>query len=72
MFRIKSHTSTPVIDLTGPQGNAFVLIGYAKTWAKQLNMDWPALQKELMSSDYETLLNTLEHHFGNYVIFERN
>jgi hypothetical protein len=48
-----------------------VLIGYAKTWAKQLNIDWPTLQEELMSSDYETLLDTLEHHFGQYVIFER-
>jgi hypothetical protein len=24
------------IDLTGPEGNAFVLIGYAKQWFKQL------------------------------------
>ena len=24
------------IDLTGPEGNAFVLIGYAQTWGRQL------------------------------------
>jgi len=71
MFRDKQAGVQPVIDLTGPDGNAFVLMAHAKVWAKQLNMDWPKLQEELMSSDYETLLATLEEHFGDYVIFER-
>lgn len=71
MIRDKQAGGKPVIDLTGPQGNAFMLIGQAKIWAKQLGLDWPKLQEELMSSDYETLLETLEEHFGDYVIFER-
>ena len=27
------------IDLTGPDGNAFVLMGHASKWAKQLGLD---------------------------------
>ena len=27
------------IDLTGPEGNVFVLMGYAKQYAKQLELD---------------------------------
>ena len=34
------------IDLSGPEGNAFVLIGYAGKWAKQLSLDSKAIQAE--------------------------
>jgi hypothetical protein len=35
MIRKKQENYGPyVIDLTGPQGNAFVLIGYAKQFAR--------------------------------------
>lgn len=70
MFRDKVD-SQPVIDLTGPRGNAFVLIGAARQWARQLGLDWAPIAEELTSGDYEHLLATLEQHFGNYVIFER-
>jgi hypothetical protein len=56
------------IDLTGPEGNAFVLIGYASKWAKQLSLDSKAIQAEMMSGDYENLLNVLEKYFGDYII----
>ena len=29
----------PIIDLAGPDGNAFMLIGKAKSFAKQLGLD---------------------------------
>ena len=56
------------IDLTGPEGNAFVLLGYAGKWAKQLSLDSKAIQAEMMSGDYEHLLSVLEKHFGEYII----
>ena len=56
------------IDLSGPEGNAFVLIGYAGKWAKQLSLDSKAIQAEMMSGDYENLLNVLEKYFGDYII----
>lgn len=61
-------TKTIEIDLTGPEGNAFVLIGYAGKWAKQLGLDSKAIQAEMMSGDYENLLNVLEKYFGEYII----
>ncbi len=55
------------IDITGQDGNAFSLIGYAKSFAKQLNMDGNAITKEMMAGDYEHLLDTFEKHFGSFV-----
>jgi hypothetical protein len=56
------------IDLSGPEGNSFVLLGYAGKWAKQLSLDSKSIQAEMMSGDYENLLNVLEKYFGDYII----
>ena len=61
----------PEIDLTGPDGNAYVLMGMAKGWAKDLGKDWKPIQTEMMSGDYENLLAVLEREFGECVIFYR-
>lgn len=60
-----------VIDLTGPDGNAFALLAYAKGYAKQLKLDWPAIRSEMTSSNYENLINTFDKYFGEYVDLER-
>jgi hypothetical protein len=59
------------IDLSGPEGNAFILIGYASKWAKQLGLDSKAIQAEMMSGDYEHLLSVIEKYFGEYVVMYR-
>lgn len=59
------------IDLTGPEGNAFVLIGYASKWAKQLGLDSKKIQEEMTSGDYENLVGVIEKYFGNYVTLYR-
>jgi len=66
MIKSKSEMHSE-IDLTGPQGNAFFLIGSAKKWAKQLGLDANEIQKDMMSGDYEHLLSVIEKHFGDYV-----
>jgi hypothetical protein len=72
MIRSKEESSGPVIvDLTGSEGNAFVLLGYAKNWSKQLGLDWNQVRTEMTSGDYENLLNVLEKYFGEYIILER-
>jgi len=59
------------IDLTGPDGNAFVLIGLASKWSKQLGLDSKKIQEEMTSGDYENLINTIEKYFGQSVILYR-
>jgi hypothetical protein len=69
---IKSKKSTGIeIDLTGPQGNVFFLIGTARNLAKQLGMDSASVQKEMMSGDYENAVNVFDKHFGSFVTLYR-
>lgn len=68
---ISQKTTQVEVDLLGPDGNAFVLIGKARAWAKQLGLDPGAIEREMTSSDYEHLVQTLEKHFGDYVVFYR-
>lgn len=58
------------IDLSGPDGNAFVLLGIAADLAKQLGWDRArtnALRSEMTSGDYENLLTVFDREFGDYV-----
>jgi hypothetical protein len=72
MIRDKKPQSEIVIDLTGPQGNAFFLLGYAKKLAKQLDFeDVEGLLDDMQSSDYEHLIQVFDEHFGDFVILER-
>ena len=72
MIREKQQNKGPiVIDLTGPDGNAFVLLGKAKNFAKQLNFDDKKIIDEMTSGDYEHLLKTFDRYFGSFVILER-
>jgi len=72
MIREKQPQNGPiVIDITGPDGNAFALMAYAKRFAKQLELDGSAIIEEMMSGDYENLLQVFDSHFGDFVILER-
>lgn len=59
------------IDLTGPEGNAFFLIGTANRLSKQLGFDGKEIQTEMMGGDYEHLVNTFDKYFGDFVILYR-
>ena len=62
------------IDLTGPDGNAFVLLGYARTFAKQLGYDEDRIERiieEMTLTDYEGLLYTFDREFGDFVTLWR-
>ena len=75
MIRNKVPKEGPlIIDLTGPEGNAFVLMGYAKRYAKQLGMSGANAERivyEMQSGDYENLINVFDKHFGDFIILER-
>ena len=71
MIRTKQAPKEIVIDLTGPDGNAFVLMGTAVNLAKQLGKDGKAIREEMMAGGYEHLLSVFDREFGDYVILER-
>jgi hypothetical protein len=58
-----------VIDLSGPAGNAFALMGTAQNLAKQLDMDAREIINEMRAGDYNHLLTTFEKHFGSIIEF---
>jgi hypothetical protein len=61
----KSKLKKREIDLTGPQGNAFCLIGIARNWGKELGKDTKAITTEMMSGDYENLVCVFDREFGD-------
>lgn len=60
-----------VIDLTGPEGNAFTLLAYARRFARQLNLNGDQITTEMMSGNYDHLVATFDKYFGDHVILER-
>ena len=75
---IKSKENKPKrnieIDLTGPQGNAFYLLGLANRWAKELQF-CDSYREEMLekmkSSDYENLIKVFDDEFGSIVTLYR-
>ena len=67
----------PVIDLTGPEGNAFALLGFAQKFQKDIKrvdsdfVSFDIIKKEMLSGDYENLIQVFDKYFGNYVDLER-
>ena len=71
----EERQSTPIeIDLTGPDGNAFVLLGYAHRLCKELGYDKDKTERiieEMTLTDYEGLLYTFDREFGMLVTLWR-
>lgn len=62
------------IDLTGPEGNAHVLLGYAQNLGRQLGWNKRSINlviELMLLGDYENLINVFDHHFGDFVILYR-
>ena len=58
------------IDLSGPEGNAYALLGYVNTFGKQLNMPLKIrkdIQATMMLGSYDDLIKTFDIWFGDYV-----
>ena len=62
------------IDLTGPEGSAFVLMGYARRWGRQLGYSEHKIKcivDEMRLTNYEGLLHTFDREFGDFVTLWR-
>jgi len=61
------------IDLRGPSGNAYSILGMAKNLCNQLEeadpekYEWKRIQSEMQDSDYNNLVKTFDVYFGDYV-----
>jgi hypothetical protein len=63
-----------VIDLTGPQGNAFYLLGLAVKLCNQIGFSGLATQgilEDMKNGDYEHLITRFDYHFGELIDLER-
>jgi hypothetical protein len=67
---IKTHKSVE-IDLTGPDGNVFYLIGQGRNFCKQLGLDQDEFTKQMMSGDYENSVKVFDEYFGDFVTLYR-
>ena len=67
-------SSGRVIDLQGPQGNAFALMAYADDFLRQMGRrdEFNAMRSEMMSGDYNKLIGIFEKNFGEYVTLVGN
>ncbi len=72
-IRKKQKQDKIVIDLTGPQGNAFYLLAVVKktfdrSSAHELGK---SICDEMMKGDYEHLVKTFDLYLGEHFILER-
>lgn len=67
----KKRKGPAIIDLTGPEGNAFSLLSVAYRSARQLGLNTEQVLSEMKSGDYEHLVTTFDRYFGDYYILER-
>jgi hypothetical protein len=59
------------IDLTGPDGNAFALMGYAKKAARALDyteVEQKELIDDMTNGDYDHLKKVFRKHFSEYYV----
>ena len=66
---------TPIeVDLTGPKGNAYYLLGLAENLGKQLGYDAKRRERihmHMTMVDYECLLQAFDKEFGTLVTLWR-
>ena len=55
------------VDLKGPDGNAYVLMGLATNLCKQLEKDPKPILERMRSGNYQNLLKVFDGEFGEYV-----
>ena len=63
-----------VIDLTGPEGNAFYLLGLAVKLCNQIGFSGLSTQgilEDMKNGDYEHLITRFDYHFGMIIDLER-
>ena len=76
MIRQKQNSDKMIIDLDGPDGNAYNLLGVANNLMRRgfgrnaLGRDISEVLNEMTSGDYKNLVRVFDKYFGDMVILE--
>lgn len=70
MIREKTSASEIVIDLDGPDGNAFFLLAKAKEYAHYEGTRASPITSEMCAGDYFHLVKIFDKYFGHFVVLE--
>jgi len=72
MIKSKIEKSQAIeIDLTGPDGNVFNLIGVGRKLCKQLGLSSDEFTSRMTSGNYDNAVNVFEEYFGEFVTLYR-
>lgn len=67
---IKEYSSNTkpnrILDLSGPEGNAYALLGIAQKFSNNLKKDTKKILQEMESADYGNLVYVFNREFGQY------
>ena len=69
----ESKNSVPVINLDGPDGNAFALMAYAKLYARDVGYASDEIEymvAKMRAGDYKNLVKVFDEYFDGYVVLE--
>jgi len=69
MISYRAYNSR-TINLDGPDGNANILVGFARNMARQLSLPSEKIVLEMTNGDHLHLLKTFDRYFGDYVSLE--
>ena len=64
-----------IVDLSGPQGNAYALMGIARSIGRQLNRPYNEIKEietKMMSRDYDHLVKVLFLEYGDFIQFKKD
>jgi hypothetical protein len=67
----KRRFDLTAVHLSGPDGNAFAIMGLVRRLLKQMGEDPAPILEEMRSGDYDHLLEVAEDAVGDFVIFYR-
>ena len=64
-----------IVDLSGPQGNAYALMGVARSIGRELNRPYNEIKEvetKMMSGDYDNLVKVLFLEYGEFIQFKKD
>jgi|TARA_B110000037_G_scaffold62615_1_gene76630 hypothetical protein len=69
-IELKPKLDKIYIDIDGPNGNAFNLLGAASVLSKKYDFPGEMIRDEMASGDYMNLLKVFEDNFGEFVVLQ--